>query len=104
GEAGEAQETIGIGGQCLRLLVGDHLQPVLDAAQEAIALGELVANLRPDPAAIGEVGERPERVRLAKIELAAAGNELLRLREEFDLADAATPHLDVVACDADLAE
>src|SRR5881392_944971 len=35
--------------------------------------------------------------------MAAAGNELLRLREELDLADAAAADLDVVAFDRDLA-
>ena len=35
--------------------------------------------------------------------MSSAGNELLRLHEELDLADAAAAELDVVALDRDLA-
>ena len=35
--------------------------------------------------------------------MAARGDKLLGLREELDIADAATPELDIVACDRDLA-
>ena len=40
----------------------------------------------------------------AQLRLAAAGDQLLRLHEELDLANAAAAELDVVAGDRDLAE
>ena len=42
-KAREAGELLGIGRQTLRLLVGDHLQPVLDVAQIEIGGGQIVA-------------------------------------------------------------
>ena len=42
-EAGEAQELVGVLGQRLGLLVGDHLQAMLDRAQEAVGGIELGA-------------------------------------------------------------
>ena len=47
--------------------------------------------------------ERGQRVAVAQIRIAAAGDQLLGLREELDLADAAAAELDVVAFDRDLA-
>ncbi len=104
GKAREAQQPLGIGGQRLRLLVGNHLQPVLDPAQELVAVGEVVAHLRLDPRARDELVEGAERFRLAQVGLAAARDQLLRLREKLDLANAAAADLDVVAGDADGAE
>src|SRR5690606_14472613 len=103
-EAGEAQKVLSIGRKRLRLLVGNHLQPVLGAAEEEIALRQLVAHERHDPAAFGELRECADRVRYTKIGLAATGDELLRLGKELDLANAAATDLDVVTGNADLAE
>ena len=50
-----------------------------------------------------EFVERGERVAVAQVGIAAAGDQLLGLREELDLADAAAAELDVVAFDRDLA-
>ncbi len=94
----------GIGRQRLRLLVGDHLQAMLDGAQKAIGLVKLAANLGLDPASRLEALQRDQRFRHAQLRLAAAGNQLLGLHEEFDLADAAAADLDVVAGDRNLAE
>ena len=77
---------------------------MLDAAQELVAVGEFVAHFRADPAALGEAAECADRIALAQVLLTATGDELLRLREELDLANAATADLDVVAGDADGAE
>ncbi len=103
-EAGEPRELVGVVRQRLGLLVGDHLQAMLDAAQEAIGLVELAPHLRPDPAARLEPLEREKRLRHAQVRLAAAGDQLLGLREELDLADAAASDLDVVPGHRDLAE
>ena len=54
------------------------------------------ACLRPRSASVAERARGPRRVRPA-----AAGDELLGLHEELDLADAAAPELDVVAGDRD---
>ena len=37
--------------QNVGLLVADHLQPVLDPAQEKVSVGEILSRLRLDPAA-----------------------------------------------------
>ncbi len=103
-EAGERGQLVGLGRQRLRLLVGDHLQAMLDGAQEAIGLVELAPHLGLDPAARLQALQRDERLRHAQLRLAAAGDELLGLDEELDLANAAAPDLDVVARDRDLAE
>ena len=87
----------------MRLLVGDHLQAMLDRAEHAIAAAEIVAR-RP------RRSSRPRQARAstssvraaAQLRVAAAGDELLRLDEELDLADAAAAELDVVAGDRDL--
>ena len=106
GKAEKARETVerfAVGRQRMGLLVGDHLQPVLDAAQEIVGRRQIVARGGVDPAAVGERGERRERVAAAQFGVAAAGDELLGLDEELDLANAAAAELDVVALDRDVA-
>ena len=82
--------------QALGLLVGDHLQPVLDGAQEEIGLGQVLHRLRRHPVLGMEFAEHVERARAAHLWPSAAEDELLRLDEELDLANAAAPELDVV--------
>ena len=53
-KAREAGERIGIGRQRVGLLIGQHLQPVFDAAQEFVRLGQRLACRRIDPAARGK--------------------------------------------------
>ncbi len=103
-EAREGLELARVLRQLMGLLVGDHLQPVLDASQIEIGRLELVAHVDLDPAARRKPGEGRERFAHAKVGLAPAGNELLGLREELDLADAAGAELDVVPGDADSRE
>ena len=103
-EPRKAGKPLWIVGHLVRLLVGDHLQPVLDAAQEDVGFGKILRHGRLDPAARGEPLQRVERARRAQVRLAAAGDELLRLHEELDLADAAAPELDVVAGNGDVPE
>ena len=85
------------------LLVGDHLQAVLDTAQEIVGRRQFVARGRIDPAARGERRQRGDGGAAAQLVMAAAGDELLGLREKLDLADAAAAKLDIVALDRDLA-
>ena len=102
-EAGEAFEPLAVARQRVGLLVGDHLQPVLEHAQEPIGGAELVARRGADPFALGQHVEHRQRLAAAQLRMAAAGDELLGLHEELDLADAAAAELDVVALDRDLA-
>src|ERR1043166_8731523 len=101
-EPGEALERRRVGGEHVGLLVGDHLQAVLDLAQETISVGEVARGLRADPAAAGERREHRQGLAPAQLGMAAAGDELLGLDEKLDLADAAAAELDVVAFDRDL--
>ena len=84
------------------LIVRHHLQAVLDGAKELIGGVEIVAGIGADPAALGERRERRQRLAAAQLGMPAAGDELLGLHEELDLADAAATELDVVALDRDV--
>ena len=102
-KAGKTVERGRIGRQRVGLLVGDHLQAMLDAAQKIVGRGQFVARGGVDPTAGGERGQRRDRAAAAQFVMAAAGDELLGLHEKFDLADAAAAELDIVALDGDLA-
>src|SRR5208282_1063275 len=93
---GKMAERIGIGRQRVGLLIGHHLQAMLDAAQKIISRRELIARGGVDPAAGGERGKRRHGLAAAQFAMAAAGDELLRLRKKLDLANAAAAQLDVV--------
>ena len=101
-EAREALERVRLGGKRVGLLVGDHLQAVLDAAEMLVGRGQLVARFLADPALGRERIERLERLGRTQRRRAAAGDQLLGLHEKLDLADAAAAELDVVAGDGDL--
>ena len=85
------------------LLVRDHLQAVFGPPQEQISRFQLAPRLVTDPLPFGKRGERRQRAAVAQFRMTAARDQLLGLDEEFDLADAAAPELDVVAGDRDLA-
>src|SRR5436853_3859817 len=106
GEAEKARKffkPVAVARQHVGLFVGDHLQPVLDRAQESVGRGQLVARFRVDPAALGESGKRRQRLALAQLRVPSAGDELLSLDEEFDLANAAAAELDIMSLDRNLA-
>ena len=102
-KAGKDVERRGIGRQRMGLLVGHHLQTVLDAAQEIVSRRQLVARRGVDPAVGREHGKRGDGAAAAQFVVAAAGDELLGLHEELDLANAAAAELDIVTFDRDLA-
>ena len=102
-KSGEGFEPSSISRQCVGLLVGHHLQPMLDASEKIISGRQLVACLGVDPAAGGERVQRRHRLTAAQRNVAPAGDELLRLHEKFNLANAAAAELDVMALDRDLA-
>src|ERR1700733_5204145 len=85
------------------LLIGHHLQAVLDPAQKIIRGGQHIARAGIYPAAGGEGRKRLDRLAAAQFGMTAAGDELLGLRKKLDLADAATAELYVMAFDCDLA-
>ena len=102
-KAGEAVERGAFGRQGVGLLVRHHLQAMLDAAQEIVSRAEFVARGFIDPAVGGEPRQHGERAAAAQRVVAAAGDQLLRLHEELDLADAAAAELHIMAFDRDLA-
>ena len=102
----KARETLklrALGRQRLRLLVVDHLQPVLDRAQETVRGFHIVARGRVDPAVVAELVEGGEGIAVAQRRIAPARDQLLGLRKKLDLANAAAAELDVVPFHRDLA-
>jgi len=98
GEAAEARKLFQgrrIGGQTMRLLVVDHLQAMLDAAQEIVGAGQLRLDAGADPAVAPQLTQHRQRARAAQIRPLAAKDQLLRLHEELDLADAAAAELHI---------
>ena len=102
-EPADPCQPVAVARHGVRLLVAHHLQPVLDHAQEDIRLVQLRTYRFVDPALLGERSQHFARARAAKRRVAPTGDQLLRLHEELDLADAAAPALDVVAGDGDRA-
>ena len=102
-KAGELTERPGVGGERVRLFIGQHLQAMLDAAQEFVSRRQRVARRGVDPAAGGERGKRGDGLAAPQCGVSPAGDELLGLHEKLDLADAAAAELDVVAFDGNFA-
>ena len=79
------------------LRVGDHLDAVFERAKEAVGVGEDRGIVGRDLAGVGERRQRIERRTCAQAGVAPAPDQLVDLREELDLADAAAPALEVEA-------
>ena len=90
-------------GQGVPLLVGDDLDAVLDIAQEQIGLGQLLSREILDPTGPGQPLQGAQRLPPAQALVAPADDELLRLREKLDFADAAAAKFNIVAANLDLA-
>ena len=60
-EFGEARKRLSLEWKALRLLVGDHLQPMFDAAQERIGLGQVVDRFGADPFVDAKLLQHVER-------------------------------------------
>ena len=80
----------------MRLLVVALLQAVLDAPQESIRLAEFLHRRRRQQLLAREQRQRLEQAARLQRGLAAAADQLERLHDELDLADAARTELDVV--------
>ena len=78
-----------------RMPLGDHLDPVLEAAKHDVRLGQLVAVAAGEEAGIEQALERFERAPDPEIGVAAPVQELERLHEELDLADPAAAELQI---------
>ena len=102
-KARESFQRLALSRQGVGLLVRHHLQAMLDAAEKVVSRCQIVAHRGVDPAAGGERGQHGDGLAAAQIGVASAGNELLGLHEELDLADAAATELDIVALDRDFA-
>src|SRR5580692_6052191 len=92
-KARELAERRAIGRKGMGLLIGHHLQAMLDATQKIVSRSKRVARFGIDPAAVGERRKRGDRLAAAQLAVAAAGDELLGLGEELDLANAAATEL-----------
>src|SRR5690606_27586222 len=89
--------------QHMGLLVGDHLDCMLDTPQKPVLSGECIARVLRDPAIACELSEHGNSLSPPQLGKTPASYELLGLHEELDLADAAAPELDVVAFHGDFA-
>ncbi len=100
-EPGEPVKVLVMGGQPLGLFIADHLDAVLDAAQEAIGFRQIDRSGLRNPAILAKRIEHRQRALAPQIGASSAVDELLGLDEELDLADAPTPDLHVMAKDGD---
>jgi hypothetical protein len=83
------------------LRVVHHLQAMLHLAVVKVKLGQLAGHLGRNPPLFGKCCKAAKRRAVAQIGVAASGDQLAGLGEEFDLADAAHAQLHVVAFDRD---
>jgi hypothetical protein len=81
----------------VRLLVPDHLQAVFDRPQPVIGLAQTPRIAGPDARCCRQRVERCPRSPRAQRVVAPAMDQLVRLREELDLADPAATELEIVA-------
>ena len=88
----------------MSLLVGDHLHPMFETAQIAVSFVEFSTTASLYPTALFERRERVERRTYAQIRLPTARDQLLRLDEEFDLANAAASKLQILPRNGDPAD
>lgn len=93
--SGEARAHQPILGQRIGLRIGQHLQAVLEPAQETVGHRQRRCRVGFHVPGLRQRLQRRQQVATAQRRLAAAADQLQRLRQELDLADAARPALDV---------
>ena len=98
-EQGERRDPGVVRRQGVGLAVLLHLDAVLDRAEIAVGLDQLVRHAALDPSGIDQGQQARLRAGGAERRVAAAEDQLLGLGEELDLADAASPQLYVVTVD-----
>ncbi len=79
----------------MRLPILQHLQPVLEAAQEAVGVAQLDHRAGRQRTPALECAQRVEQGRGLQAAILAAAHQLQRLHDELDLADTARPELHV---------
>ncbi len=94
-QVGQAREALRVARQEVGLGIADHLQSVLDLAEEFVVAAQGVGLVLTDPARGRQALQALQCLPHAKRRIPPSGNELAGLREELDLADAAGPQLDV---------
>src|SRR5579871_818608 len=97
GKAGDLRKVLRYFRQRMRLLIVDHLKPMFEVAQEPVGVDQLRARPLRDKTARLQRLDSIDGPPFAERAIAAAQDQLLRLGEEFDLADAAPAELEVVA-------
>src|SRR4029077_13109385 len=85
----------------MRLCIVDHLQAMLETAEEPIVVDQLSDGCRVDPAGRGEATQRLASRSGPQLAQPTTPDQLVRLRKEFDFADPAATGLDVMALDGD---
>ncbi len=93
---GDARAVQRIIGQAVRLGVAQHLQAVFQPAQVAVGLDQVLAIAGRHLPAFHQRLQGRQQAALAQGRLTAATDQLQRLGQEFDLADAAGAALDIV--------
>ena len=82
--------------QAVHLLIGAHLQPVLQPAQEHVGRIQLGHRVGRQQLAPDQQRQRLAQRAVLQPPVLAAADQLERLHDELDLADAAVTELDVV--------
>src|SRR5690606_18596527 len=96
-EPGYAVERLRVDRQRVGLAVKDHLQAVLDRPQPVVAFTQQDRIIRRYDALGRQRVERRARAADPHRRVAAAMDQLVRLGEEFDLANPPAPLLEVIA-------
>jgi hypothetical protein len=84
-------------GQAVGLGILQVLQAMLEVAQESVGVQQAGHGLRRQQLALGQQAQGGAGRAFAQCRVAPAADQLEHLGQEFDLADAAAPQLDVVA-------
>ena len=92
---GEALAQRRIGGNVVRLLVGEHLHAVFQPAQETVGRAQPLRAARRHQAELLAGSQRRQQPAHAQGRFAAAADQLHQLHDELDFADAAGSELEV---------
>src|SRR5262249_42567659 len=94
-QRGYTRARVRVGRHAMGLRVVQHLDAVLDVAEEFISAVQRVAIGGVDHARFCQRVERLERTRRTQAFVASAEDQLLGLREQFDVANTAAAEFDI---------
>ena len=86
-EAGDMFQCLGIGRQTMGLRILQHLQAMLNRAKEDIGLSHFESHCLADHPRLRQILKGATCGRIAQRRISAAGDQLLGLHEEFNLAN-----------------